>query len=185
MTQHEAFDSAQPPGEALTEAELRLARAPDDPAAQFQKAYALLVLDRLAECEVTIERLCAEFPAYPDARWLLAGVLRRNRGENDPEVLAAYEQALESDPQNPYVRSEYASLLRATGRYNEAFAVYSELCAPGACEDEELRMEVGFQLGAVAQALGDYGAALAAYRAVLAIDPDHHDAMAMVELLAD
>lgn len=171
-------------GEALEACREALQRDPGNAEARFAQGFALLMQERLTEADAVLAALLAEVPAYPDAAWLRAGLLRKQRGDHAPEVLTAYDVALAADPANLYAQSERADVLRALGRYEEARDIYRALHSPDYCPDETLRLEAAFQLGSVSLVLQDMPTAREAFRRVLAIAPDYPDAQALYDLVA-
>jgi tetratricopeptide (TPR) repeat protein len=152
--------------------------------ALFARAVALLMLRQLEEALPPLEELLARTPNYPNAGWLRAGMIRQRLGDQHPDTLAAYDAALEAAPDNLYMLTERADILRALGRYEEARNTYAALCAPEICPDEELRAEVTFKLGCVAMVMNDNETARDAFYDVLEIAPDYPDARSLYDLLS-
>jgi tetratricopeptide (TPR) repeat protein len=152
--------------------------------ARFAQGVALLMLERGEEAVEALETLLRANPAYPNAAWLRAGLLRQRLGDLHPETLSAYDRALVADPDNLYAQTEYADILRAQGRYREARDIYARIQS-AAAEDAELRLEAAFKLGCVAMVLNETETARCAFRAVLEVAPNYPDAQACYDLLTE
>lgn len=169
--------------EALQVSEQALALDSQNTDARFAQGLSLFMLDRLEEADTVLSTLLSSHPDYPNAAYLRAGLIRKQKGDQAPEVLDAYDLTLSVDPANLYALCERATILRAVGRYEEARDIYVRLQSPDFCPDETLRTEAAFNLGCVAMVLQDNETARKAFRAVLAVVPDYPDAEAMLALV--
>ncbi len=151
--------------------------------ASFLEALIYLMSDRLDEAETAIRTCLTSAPDFPNGNWLLAGLLLRRYGENDPRVIAAYEAVLASEPENLYARCEWGDLLRALGRSDEARDLFDDLRVRPVA-DEALRVEAAFKLGCVELVLGRNLEAHAAFQQVLDVAPDYLAADEMAALAA-
>lgn len=176
---------------AATEMDVNAARHaveadPGNCEARFRLALALCFQEEQEEAEEALavlgELLTAE-PAFPNAAWLRAGLLRRRHGDTHPDVLDAYEVAAAAMPPNPYAQCECADVRRAHQRYREALELYREVSVAASCVDEGLRLEANFNRASVALTLGETEEAREALRAVLETDPDYPDAQELFALL--
>ena len=171
--------------EALALAMLLLDADPAHCDGRFICSLSLLMLDRPEEARAILDPFVSEFPGYPDAAWLRAGLLRRMLHETHPDILAAYDLVAAVDADNLYAHVERAEVLRAHGRYDEARGCYSDILRSAACTDMGLRTEAAFNLGCVALVLGDTEAARMGFEQALQADPGHVDAAEMLALLVD
>jgi superkiller protein 3 len=167
--------------EALEVCDRVLQTAPQEREAFFTRAFALVMLERWQEALATLDTLVGLDPTYPDAAWMRAGLLRRQRGDLDDAVLAAFDCALENDPGNLYAQVERADLLRSRGNYTEARNIYARVRE--ASPDDTLRLEATFKLGCVALVLQDEIEARKALESVLAVAPDYPDVRDLLDLL--
>ena len=151
--------------------------------ARFGICFTLYMAERWSEALTELEAFVAESPAYPNAAWLRAGLLRRLYGDSDVCVQEAYALVIKVDPDNAYAQVERADVLRASGDYEAARDVYVRYQSPAQCDDAALRVEAAFKLGCVALVLQDNSLARDSLRAVLAAAPDYPDAQAMLALI--
>lgn len=152
------------------------------PKIAFTLGFTRMMLQQWEEALLTLDALLLDAPDFPDAAWMRAGLLRQLRGEFDPLVLDAFDQAIQADSSNYYACVERADLLRALGRYEEAQDAY--VAVRQACPDEALLVETTFKSGCVAMVLHKNDQAREAFQAVIAIAPDYPDAAEMLSLLS-
>lgn len=152
------------------------------PALLFIQGFTLMQIGRERDAIAVFDSLSEIQPDYPNAAWIRAGLIRQIHGDQHPDTLTAYETVLTLDPDNLFVRVEYADILRGHGRYVEAREIYEAVFTSEACPEEALRVEAAFNLGCVALVMEDSTAAHAAFRFVLDAAPDYPDAQAMHDL---
>ncbi len=170
--------------DAVPPARTALTLDPDCATALYVLGYALFLEGQPDESLIHLHRLVTLEPTYPDALWLYAAVQSRLYGERDKRVLAAYDTALASDPNNAYAQVERAGIYRTLGRYEEARAVYERFAQSEHCDDDFLRLDCRFQLGCVCMVLGENEKAREAFQAVIDVAPDYPDAQMMRAMTA-
>ena len=104
---------------------------------------------------------------------------RNVRGNSQP-VLSKYEQASLDDPSNLYLKSEFADILRANGRGQEAITLYETILNSSQLKEEALEIETHFSLGIAKMSMGDFLAARSAFQSVVDLAPDYPDAQEML-----
>ncbi len=148
------------------EYEAASAIAPDYPPILVNLAHALLRDGEPDAAEQRFRRALALRPASADAMNGLGEVAAR-RGD-PPAAIGWFERTLAVDPGHWNARANLADALAATGRVDEAITLYVPLLPD--------HPTFGFELGNLYFRRGDVTAALAAWRAALAVQPDWHDA---------
>lgn len=172
-------------------------------ARQLGEASRLLKAQRGDAALVIGRQLVVEAPAAPDAHHLLATCLATIGDAGEAEK--AFLHALALTPHHPLIVSNYATLLRKAGRFDEALMIVRAALdaspasiglwidlgrtasAAGHRADafSALRRAVELQpestiawqlLGREAHAIGDLDAAIDAFGRVVAVDPAHRDA---------
>ena len=117
-------------------------------------------------------------PAAESADWYERGVALE---DGDPEgAIAAYELALEQQPDRTDICVNLGRLLHESGRLDEAEALYRKALAGGA-RDALLH----YNLGVLLEDRGRKDAALAAYRTAVEADPELADAHYNLALLCE
>ncbi len=161
--------------EALEAADNILEEHPDCPDALFAKVISLSIQQLWTPALAASDRLNEIMETYPNALWLRAGILRQVRGDTEPQVLEAYNRAINHDDLNIYARMERADVFRSTQQYENAQLEFNwilERCNG----DEELRTEAQFKLACIELVLGNRDAARALITAVLNTAPDYPNA---------
>jgi hypothetical protein len=109
-----------------SEAEARLAKAPDDPIALYLHAR----VQAPGEPQTAMFRRAAE--AGPDQLWPWLGLAFAMRQTEPESALEIYERLYQASGRYPAAAIGYAQLLRAMGKSKEALAVYEQLASSGA-----------------------------------------------------
>ena len=151
---------------------------------RFQRAYLLFLVNRSNEAISDLDCLLDTDSEFPNAQWLKAGVLRKLHGDHSTEVLACYEKASLNASSNHYLKCEFADILRANGRVQEAISLYEALLKSSLLEDEYLAIEVRFSLGLAKMSVGDFLAARNEFQSVVDVDPNYPDALEMLKTLS-
>ena len=181
------------PGSAVRIMEQLVAERPDDSRAHFVFGHLLARVGEFDRAERTFERVLEMDPDDEAATVLLARI-HQQRGDL-PAALAVLERALERRPEAETLGMTYARLLVDAGRFDEARAHFERLLdedddnedvryalallllqtqALDRAEEEfrlltrsiERRDGAWYYLGRIAEARGDYEAALDAYSSV-------------------
>ncbi len=168
--------------EALALADAELQQNPDSHAALFARSLALTFLQRYTAALITLQTLQQTAPGYPQSAWMRAGLVRLLEGELHPSLPENYREALQQEPDNPWIRLEYADILKAAGSSEQALQEYQKaaLLLP---PPDPLGLEALFKAGCTAFALGNTEAAIEALRQLLAHSPDYPDAQEMYAML--
>ncbi len=119
-----------------------------------------LSADALRQCEIILQH----HADHNQAQQLKIELLRELGKES--AAAAAIDQALRADPENPTVLNQQAEMLIASGRHEQALAVYSRLVKHNA-QDAETHNNIGNCY----YRLCDYAAAARAYELALSIRP--------------
>jgi tetratricopeptide (TPR) repeat protein len=149
-------------------------KSPNDPHILYNLAFTQDALDQTTTAEATYRRAITADPTYFDPRLALGLLLARNdrRTEAHAELLKATTLATE----NPALKARaYRALARIDQTAN----------APAASDELLQALKLSSETpddtllsGELAEASGDPAAAEAAYRRLLAADPQNHDATA-------
>lgn len=148
--------------------------------AQLRKAARLKNAGRFAEAIAAYERLLAEWPALPDS-WFNLAVLRRKVGQFEA-ALAAYGEALDRGVAQP----EEAHLNRGV--------IYADHLRQDAAAERELAAALALNprylpallnLANLQEDFGRRDAALETYERLLALDPQHSEALARYAVLKE
>jgi predicted O-linked N-acetylglucosamine transferase (SPINDLY family) len=125
--------------------------------AQYQQSHQLTALVSSAQ------QFTQHWPEHPEGwRWLMIGL--HQLGYLDAALTVA-QQLVQLEPQNPVARTNYAVLLIAAGRYQDA-----EQCCRDALNDHPNESEIYNVLGQALQHQQQFTAAIACYRQALS----HH-----------
>jgi len=196
------------------EAAVRLGRracraVPDDPLAHQALGQALAGAGDWEDA-VRSFRECTRLAPQASHGWYNLGIALRRSGDN-AAALEAWKQALRCDPKHADSWFAMARLLDADGQPRDALDCYERAarCDPtilpqlgdrrlarglpeaalaaytAAWEQGIERPRSGVGRGQVLEVLGQRDGALEAYRAVLEINPDHAEALALLLALAD
>jgi predicted O-linked N-acetylglucosamine transferase (SPINDLY family) len=158
-----------------------LSRTIMDPRALLQQAIALHQAGRLADAERLYRQLMTADPRDATAPHML-GVVRAQQGRNS-EALELMGAALALKPDAPEILSNYANVLRAQGRLDEALASYDKAldeASESATKALSLQPNHVEALNSRAILLADLGRpdeALAHYNRALALAPGFPDAL--------
>ena len=145
--------------EALHELERAVRNEPGRPEARMQHARVLVLLERRAEARELLAALVEDFPDRARPRMMLADLLM-TRAPPDPQgALEQYEAVLRNNPGDSRARAGAAASRLRLGDFGRAAEEMSGLLAasPG-------KMHLAFLLGTAHHWLGEYEAAIAAYR---------------------
>ncbi|HVF54932.1 MAG TPA: tetratricopeptide repeat protein [Pyrinomonadaceae bacterium] len=143
---------------------------PEFPEAEYQRARALVALNRLPEAEKAYRRameLRAEWPLPPAA---LGVLLARERGR-DREAETLLRRALELDAKNPLALAALADILTRGGRTAEALELWQRATV---ANDRDASLWLA--RGAAEEAAKDSAAALKSYERALTIAPGNVEA---------
>lgn len=143
------------------------------PDAQLREAVRLERAGRVAEAIAAYERLLAAYPGLPDS-WFNLGVLRRKAGQYEA-ALAAYREALDRGVPQPEEAHLNRGVIYADHLRQDA-AAERELAA--ALELNPRYVPALLNLANLHEDLGRRDAALATYERLLAVEPDHPEALA-------
>ena len=152
--------------EALKELERAVALEPGRPEARMQQARVLVLLERRAEARGLLSVIVSDFPGRARPRMMLADLLM-TRAPPDPQgALEQYEAVLGNNPGDARARAGAAASRLRLGDFERAAAEMSGLlaAAPG-------KTHLTFLLGTAHHWLGEYQAAIAAYRQALDSTP--------------
>ena len=148
--------------EALHELERAAGLEPGRPEARMQQARVLVMLERRAGARELLAALVEDFPDRARPRMMLADLLM-TRAPPDPQgALEQYEAVLRNNPGDSRARAGAAASRLRLGDFGRAAEEMSGLLAasPG-------KMHLAFLLGTAHHWLGEYEAAVAAYRQAL------------------
>ncbi len=134
------------------------------PALELTRARALMQLDRHEEAEAVLSRVVSTSPDDRDAQFLLAQI-RHIRG--DADFARGLRAAAERPGAPSATRSQYADLLRRTGRHAEAEPILRAMIAQLGQAPELMS-----SLATVLQEAGRYTESVAAAQAAFAAKPD-------------
>ncbi|MCY3763004.1 MAG: tetratricopeptide repeat protein, partial [Gemmatimonadetes bacterium] len=152
--------------EALRELERAVGLEPGRPEARMQQARVLVMLERRAEARGLLVSLVEDFPDRARPRMMLADLLM-TRAPPDPQgALEQYEAVLRNNPGDSRARAGAAASRLRLGDFETAAEEMSGLVAanPG-------KIHLAFLLGTAHHWLGEYEAAIAAYRQALDSTP--------------
>jgi tetratricopeptide (TPR) repeat protein len=149
-------------------------KSPNDPHILYNLAYTQDALDQTTTAEATYRRAITADPTYFDPHLALGLLLARN--DRRTEAHAELLKATTLTPDNPALKA----------RAYRALARIDQTANPSAASDELLQaLKLSSETpddtllsGELAEASGDPTAAEAAYRRLLAADPQNHDATA-------
>ncbi|MFO1360875.1 MAG: tetratricopeptide repeat protein [Burkholderiales bacterium] len=133
-------------------------------APEIERAVALFEQGRIEDAESICARVLAHAPANAHALHLL-GLAADRRGDH-PGAVRRLEAAVDADPANGLFQLNLGNALRALGRVDDARARYAR-----ATELAPERFAAWFNLAQLQVDRGAHGAAAAAFRRALALDP--------------
>ena len=152
--------------EALHQLERAVGHEPGRPEARIQQARVLILLDRRPEARVVLAALVGDFPDRARPRMMLADLLM-TRAPPDPQgALEQYEAVLGNNPGDSRARAGAAASRLRLGDFERAAAEMSGLLAAS-----PRKTHLAFLLGTAHHWLGEYEAAIAAYRKALDSTP--------------
>ena len=152
--------------EALQELERAVGLDPGRPEARMQMARVLVMLERRDEARGLLSALVADFPGRARPRMMLADLLM-TRAPPDPQgALEQYEAVLGNNPGDARARAGAAASRLRLGDFERAAAEMSGLLAAA-----QGKTHLTFLLGTAHHWLGEYEAAIAAYRKALDSTP--------------
>ena len=175
----------------------------DDQAARLESALALHQQGRLDEADASYREILRLQPSHFDALQLLASVAAQKK--NSLEAVALFDQALDINPDNPFVLNNRGNALKELKRYEEALESYEKAIAGKAdyadafynhgvalkelqrfeeavtSYDRAIMLRPGYTAayynrGNVLKELHRYEEALVSYESALAIRPDYVEA---------
>jgi tetratricopeptide (TPR) repeat protein len=138
---------AQSSGDALESVDLALLREPRNPLLLIRRGHCLLALGRLAEAREAA--MAAQQHGAADAVLLNAIGSLFNLANDHARALAAYDQAVALEPDNPQVLYNRAAVRRFVGEFAQAEADYDRAIAlnPGDYEAYLNRSDLRIQSG--------------------------------------
>jgi len=164
---------------------------PDADAVQYPLGQALLGLGRRAEARDHLAKRGVRKPTYADplgqalrslqmgARFHFEQALSAVKRQDYPAAAQAFAAGLEEEPGNARARTSYARALWMSDRRDEAEAELRRAAADGPGETLPR-----FLLAVTLDASDDAASAIARYREVLSIDPDHEGALSYLANLS-
>lgn len=163
--------------EAEAAALAALARSPDSAAELSRLGQARLQLERFAGAQAALERAVALGRGDPATLFALGAACWENGATAAAEV--AYRRALEATRRSPLALHTLGRLLVWSGRHEEAVDLLAEATGALGGEDSLLAVDLARALDAAGRA----DEAIAAYRATLALAPQHLEARYRLGLL--
>jgi tetratricopeptide (TPR) repeat protein len=175
------FEERLPPEERKARIDLRerlLAELPETEETAAARAELHYTLGGLCHWDRKYEKALAHFRVAHDLAerlgntqlraWSLNGLgnVYDDLGRYE-EAIAAYQRAIELDPEVAYLHNNLGNVYRAQGRHEEAIAAYQQAI--------DLDPEFAYphnNLGNVYADLGRYEEAIAAYQRAIALDPE-------------
>ena len=155
--------------EGLAELRTLAEQAPDDPDRWLVLAVETRFAGRLVESQDALDRALRVCPGDETAK--LATIhyqrfLLYKEMKQVDDALAAWQEAVEHDPQAGRTVREVYTMLTEVGRYSDAKSYIAR---------DENPMQAGFQEGLIASLIGRPGEARAAWRQVAGLDPDEYE----------